>query len=70
MGLLSDRLSDAKCHPTQMYPLINTPNIWGRGYNQRTPMYTLLDPKFAVAPISEVPRASTAHLEAVNGPIP
>ena len=29
-------------------------------------MYTLLDPKFAVEPISEVPGASKAHLEAVK----
>jgi len=29
-------------------------------------MYTLLDPKFAVEPISEVPGASKAHLEVVK----
>ena len=38
----------------------------GRGDNQRTPLYTLLDPKFAVEPISEVPGASKAHLEVVK----
>ena len=33
-------------------------------------MYILVDPKFAVEPISEVPGASKAHLEVVNWPIP
>ena len=42
-------------------------------YNQRTPRYTVLDPKLAVEsvyPISEVPGASKAHLDVVNGPVP
>ena len=38
----------------------------GQDDNQRTPLYTLLDPKFAVEPISEVPGASKAHLEVVK----
>ena len=41
-----------------------------RGDKQRTPIDTLLDPKFAVEHISEVPGASKAHLEVVNWQIP
>ena len=43
--------------------------IWVRGGKQRNPGYTLLDPKLAVESISEVPRASKAHLDVVNGAI-
>ena len=38
-----------------------------RGGTQRTPGYTLLDPKLAVESISEVPGASKAHLDVVKG---
>ena len=43
--------------------------MWVRGDNQRTPSYTLLDPKLAVEFIYEVPGASKAHLDVVNGAI-
>ena len=41
--------------------------MWVRGDTQRTPRYTLLDPKLVVESISEVPGASKAHLDVVNG---
>ena len=53
----------ADYHPLPKY-------IWVRGETQRTPSYTLLDPKLAVESISEVPGASKAHLDVVNGPVP
>ena len=61
----------AKYHPTKICPLFKTPNIyiWGRGDNKRAPIYILIDPKSSVESISEVPRASKAHLEVVNWPI-
>jgi len=43
--------------------------IWVRGDTQRTPRYTLLDPKLAVESISEVPGASKAHLDVVKNNI-
>ena len=44
--------------------------IWVRGDTQRTPRYTLLDPKLAVESISEVPGASKAHRGVVNRAVP
>ena len=44
--------------------------IWVRGDTQRTPRYTLLDPKLAVESISEVPGASKAHRDVVNRAVP
>ena len=44
--------------------------MWVRSDNQRTSRYTFLDPKLAVESIYEVPGASKAHLEVVNGPVP
>ena len=44
--------------------------IWVRGDTQRTPRYTLLDPKLAVESISEVPGASKAHRDVVNRAAP
>ena len=44
--------------------------IWVRGGKQRTPGYTLLDPKLAVESVFEVPGASKAHRDVVNGEVP
>ena len=52
------------------YHLIYAYILWVRGDTQRTPRYTLLDPKLAAEPISEVPGAPKAHLDVVNGPVP
>ena len=61
-------------HP-YMCPLVTTPYICIHMYtvrdgNLRTPGYALLDPKLAVESISEVPEASKAHLDVVNGAVP
>ena len=50
-------------HPIYAY-------IWVRDDTQRTPRYTLLDPKLAVESISEVPGASKAHRDVVNRAAP
>ena len=41
-----------------------------RSDTQQMTMYILIDPKLAVESISEVPGASNAYLDVVNGPVP
>ena len=63
----------ANYHPS-ICPLAITPYIYiyiglGEIISGRLD-YTPLDPKLAIEFISEVPGASKAHLEVVNGPVP
>ena len=59
-------------HPymSAFYHPIYIHNIWVRGGNQRTPGYTLLDPKLAVESIYDGPGGSKPHLDVVNRAIP